>query len=80
MNAREQVDRAMQELNEKERHIIELVSLDGLTMREATSRTRESYTTCRNHYYRGLKKLKDFFRRIEPHSTREVKDARSRMV
>jgi RNA polymerase sigma-70 factor (ECF subfamily) len=77
---RQQLQRGMQELTDKERHIIELVSLDGLTMREATSRTRESYSTCRNHYYRGLKKLKDFFRRIELHSTREVKDGRSRMV
>jgi len=76
----EQLQRGMKELNDKERHIIQLVSLDGLTMREATGRTRESYTACRNHYYRGLKKLKDFFHRTELRSTREAKDARSRMV
>jgi RNA polymerase sigma-70 factor (ECF subfamily) len=74
----EQLQRGMKELKDKERQIIQLVSVDGLTMREAAERTREPYTTCRNHYYRGLKKLKDFFHRIEPHSTREVKDVRSR--
>jgi RNA polymerase sigma-70 factor (ECF subfamily) len=74
------LQRGMKELNDKERYIIELVSLEGMSMREASVRTRDSYTACRNHYYRGLKKLKDFFHRIEPQSTQEVKDARSRMV
>jgi RNA polymerase sigma-70 factor, ECF subfamily len=76
----ELLEHGMNELNEKERHIIELVSLDGLTMREATERTRDSYTACRNHYYRGLKKLKEFFHRKEPCSRGEVTDVRSRTV
>ena len=76
----EQLQLGMKELSDKERRIIQLVSLDGLTMREATGPMRDSYTACRNHYYRGLKKLKDFFHRIETQSTREAKDVRSRMV
>src|SRR5262245_56675213 len=48
--------RGIAELGEKERQIIELVSFEGLTVREASDRMRESYTNGRNHYYRGLKK------------------------
>jgi RNA polymerase sigma-70 factor, ECF subfamily len=76
----EQLEEGMKGLKDKERQIIKLVSIDGLTMREASARTRESYAACRNHYYRGLKKLKDFFHRIEPHSMKEAKDVRSRTV
>jgi RNA polymerase sigma-70 factor, ECF subfamily len=73
----QELGRGMNELNAKERQIIELVSLEGLTMREAAGRTRDSYEACRNYYYRGLKRLKDYFHRIEPNSRREAKDVRS---
>ena len=52
--------RGMRELNEKERQIISLVAFDGLTVREASDRARESYVNGRNHYYRGLRKLRAF--------------------
>jgi RNA polymerase sigma-70 factor (ECF subfamily) len=62
----------MDELNHKERQIIESVAFDGLTVREASERIRESYGNGRNHYYRGLRKLRGF---LAPQ--REVNDVRS---
>jgi RNA polymerase sigma-70 factor, ECF subfamily len=52
--------RGMKELNPKEKQIIGLVAFDGLTVREASERARESYVNGRNHYYRGLRKLREF--------------------
>jgi RNA polymerase sigma-70 factor (ECF subfamily) len=63
--------RGMTDLNDKERQIIGLVAFDGLTVREASERVRESYVNGRNHYYRGLKKLREFFRHDAP-KAREV--------
>ena len=52
------VQAGMRELNEKERKIIEAIAFEGLTVREASERMRESYINGRNYYYRGLKKLR----------------------
>jgi RNA polymerase sigma-70 factor (ECF subfamily) len=52
------VHRGMNVLNDKERAVIEFVSFEGLTLREASLRMQVSYCNVRNHYYRGLKKLK----------------------
>lgn len=73
----EALQRGLMELNEKERRIIELVAVEGCTVREASERIKESYVNSRNHYYRGLKKLRDWLRRINPRSPREVHDVRS---
>ena len=67
----------MKELSAKERQIIELVAFEGLTVREASERMRESYVNSRNHYYRGLKKLKEILGRNPERSPREVHDVRS---
>jgi RNA polymerase sigma-70 factor (ECF subfamily) len=69
---RQVLERGMDELNHKERQIIESVAFDGLTVREASERIRESYGNGRNHYYRGLRKLRGF---LAPQ--REVNDVRS---
>jgi RNA polymerase sigma-70 factor (ECF subfamily) len=50
--------RGLQDLTDKERVVIEWVSFEGLTLREASARMATSYDNARNHYYRGLKKLK----------------------
>ena len=60
----------MKELNPKEKEIISLVAFDGMTVREASERTRESYVNGRNHYYRGLRKLRQFLR----HGASEAKE------
>ncbi|MBI4908234.1 MAG: sigma-70 family RNA polymerase sigma factor [Acidobacteria bacterium] len=63
--------RGMTELSDKEKRIITLVAFDGLTVREASERVRESYVNGRNHYYRGLRKLRGFLRHEAP-EPREV--------
>jgi RNA polymerase sigma-70 factor (ECF subfamily) len=67
---RQVLERGMDELNDKERQIIESVAFDGV--REASERVRESYVNGRNHYYRGLRKLRGI---LAPR--REVNDVRS---
>jgi len=69
---RQVLERGMDELNDKERQIVEAVAFDGLTVREASERARESYVNGRNHYYRGLRKLRGF---LAPQ--REVNNVRS---
>lgn len=67
----------MKQLSSKEQRIIELIAFDGLTVREASERMKESYESGRNHYYRALKKLRQFFGDTGQKSTREVKDVHS---
>jgi RNA polymerase sigma-70 factor (ECF subfamily) len=55
---REQLHQALRELNPRERQVIELIAFDGLNAREASAQMQESYANVRNHYYRGLKKLR----------------------
>jgi RNA polymerase sigma-70 factor, ECF subfamily len=55
---------ALKGVNQRERQIIELIVFDGLTLREASAQIPESYTNVRNHYYRGLKKLKQILERM----------------
>jgi len=64
----------MKELNDKQKQIIGLVAFDGLTVREASEQVRESYVNGRNHYYRGLKKLREFLGHNKS-GAREVNDA-----
>jgi RNA polymerase sigma-70 factor (ECF subfamily) len=54
----EAVHRGMNVLNDTERSVIKWVSFEGLSLREASVRMQLSYVNARNHYYRGLKKLK----------------------
>jgi RNA polymerase sigma-70 factor (ECF subfamily) len=63
-------------LNSRERHIVELVAFEGLTVREASERMQESYANSRNHYYRALKKLRAFLGEMKPRLGQEVNDVR----
>ena len=49
---------ALRELNQRERQAIQLIVFQGLTARDASGQMQESYGNVRNHYYRGLKKLR----------------------
>ena len=71
------LQKGLSELSRKEREIIEAIAFDGLTVREASQRMHESYANGRNHYYRGLKKLKRILGEIESTPWGEVKDVRS---
>jgi RNA polymerase sigma-70 factor, ECF subfamily len=48
------------QLNEKERKTLDLVYFKGLVLKEIAIELREPLGNVRNHYYRGLKKLRDF--------------------
>lgn len=50
----------MGRLNAKERQAIELACFEGLLLREIADHLKESLPNVRNHYYRGLKKLRVF--------------------
>ena len=52
------VKEALATLNEAQRRTIEMVFFDGLTLRDVAEKTKESLSNVRNHYYRGLEKLR----------------------
>jgi RNA polymerase sigma-70 factor, ECF subfamily len=48
---------ALGQLNAKQRKILELAFYEGLSMREASERTGESFDAVRHHYYRAIGNL-----------------------
>jgi RNA polymerase sigma-70 factor, ECF subfamily len=54
------LEKAMSSLSEKERRILDLAYFQGLPLKEIAAQIREPLGNVRNHYYRGLKKLRDF--------------------
>lgn len=45
-------------LNEAQRKTIQMVFFEGMTLKEVAERTDESLSNVRNHYYRGLERLR----------------------
>lgn len=54
------INTGLGKLNAKERQAIELACFQGLLLREIADHLKESLPNVRNHYYRGLKKLRRF--------------------
>lgn len=54
------VEQGLAVLNPKQRQVIEMVHFEGYTLQESADILRESLANARNHYYRGLKALRDF--------------------
>jgi len=52
------VEEALGHLNGKQRTILELAFYEGLSMREASERTGESFDTVRHHFYRAIGNLR----------------------
>ena len=52
------VQKALKALNSAQRKILELAFFEGLTMREISEKTGESFDSVRHNYYRGLEKLR----------------------
>ena len=52
------VDEVLQMLNEPQRRTIEMVFFQGMTLKEVAERTAETLSNVRNHYYRGLDRLR----------------------
>jgi RNA polymerase sigma-70 factor (ECF subfamily) len=47
-------------LNGAQKRVVELASYNGLSMKEIASKTGDSLSNVRHHYYRGLQKLRSF--------------------
>lgn len=62
---RDLLEKGLASLAERQRLVIEWASFDGLSMREIADRTGETLVNVRHHYYRGLRKLREF---VEQHS------------
>lgn len=52
------VEQLLSTLNDAQRSTIRSVIFEGLTLREVSEQTGESYSAVRNHYYRGLAHLR----------------------
>jgi RNA polymerase sigma-70 factor, ECF subfamily len=52
------VDEALATLNEAQRRTIHKVFFEGMTLKELAEQTKESFSNVRNHYYRGLDRLR----------------------
>jgi len=70
------VKQALGSLNSAQRKVLELAFYEGLTMREISEKTGESFDSARHNYYRGLEKLRTLLCReresgIESASPRE---------
>jgi RNA polymerase sigma-70 factor (ECF subfamily) len=51
---------ALAVLPEPQRRTIEMFFFEGLTLREIAERRNENYPNVRNHYYRGLERLRSY--------------------
>ena len=60
------INKGLLHLNPKERQAIELVCYEGLLLREIAESMCVSLPNVRNHYYRGLKKLRGFLEMPQP--------------
>jgi len=54
------IERGLETLNQKERKTLEMAYFHGLLLKEIAEHLEEPLPNIRNHYYRGLKKLRDF--------------------
>jgi len=76
MESSQLVKEALGSLNGVQRKVLELAFYEGLTMREISEKTGESFDSARHNYYRGLEKLRTLLCRerepgIEPSSPGE---------
>jgi RNA polymerase sigma-70 factor, ECF subfamily len=53
------VEQALGSLNESQRRVIQKVIFEGFGLREVAEQLGQSYGAVRNHYYRGLDRLRD---------------------
>ena len=56
------ISKALQTLNEKEQKTLDLIYYQGFLLKEIAVELNEPLSNVRNHYYRGLKKLRVFLR------------------
>lgn len=54
------IEKGLQTLTERERRTLDLAYFQGLLLKEIAVQMEEPLSNIRNHYYRGLKKLRSF--------------------
>ena len=54
------LQQGLKTLNGPQKHVVELASYDGLSMKEIADKTGDTLSNVRHHYYRGLQKLRSF--------------------
>jgi len=54
------IEKGLETLNEKEKKTLDLAYFHGFLLKEIADQLDEPLPNIRNHYYRGLKKLRDF--------------------
>lgn len=57
--SRERLERALEELPEKQRIVLQLYFFEGMELREISEKLDESLPNVRHSYYRGLEKLRN---------------------
>jgi RNA polymerase sigma-70 factor, ECF subfamily len=60
------VERALEMLGQRDKQVIELAAYEGLSLREIADITGETLLNVRQHYYRGLHKLRSVVERAAP--------------
>jgi RNA polymerase sigma-70 factor (ECF subfamily) len=68
------VDQALGALNGPQRRTIQQVFFDGMTLKEVAEQNHESFSNVRNHYYRGLSRLRACLSR-QPVALRKEREA-----
>jgi RNA polymerase sigma-70 factor, ECF subfamily len=57
-------------LSASQRQTMEMFFFEGLSHKEISERTGDSYAKVRHHYYRGLEQIRSFFELLTPKRTR----------
>jgi RNA polymerase sigma-70 factor (ECF subfamily) len=60
------IEEALGSLNKAQRKAIELIALEGLTFKELASRTGETVSNAKHHFYRGMTRLRRLYQTREP--------------
>jgi RNA polymerase sigma-70 factor (ECF subfamily) len=66
LETRDLLQKGLASLNPSQRTVIERASFEGLSMKEIAEKSGETLVNVRHHYYRGLKKLRQFIERQAP--------------
>ena len=59
---------ALAMLNPSQREAVELIGFEGLTFDELATRTTQTLSNAKHHYYRGMMKLREFLSETASHS------------
>jgi RNA polymerase sigma-70 factor, ECF subfamily len=58
------VREALALLSEQQRRTIEMVHFEGLNLKDVAARTKQTHSSARHHYYRGMAKLREHLRSV----------------